>query len=85
MAASVDTSTPPSIHSINLSSGQVVISGTNNVGAGGTYHVLTSTNVALPLTNWTVLANGSFDANGNFSSTNSSGTNRQQFFILQVP
>ena len=47
--------------------------------------VLTSTNVALPLASWTVLTNGSFDVNGNFSSTNSTGTSGQQFFILQLP
>jgi len=76
---------PPTIHNINVSSGQVIISGTNNVGAGGTYHLLTSTNVALPLASWTVLTNGNFDANGNFSSTNATGTSSQQFFILQVP
>lgn len=85
LSVNVAPTTPPTIRTISISSGQVIIGGTNNFGAGGTYHVLTSTNVALPLTNWTVLTSGSFDANGNFSSTNSSGTNSQQFFILQVP
>lgn len=65
--------------------GQIVISGTNNNGAGGTYKVLSATNLTLPLTNWTLLTNGSFDANGNFFSTNSAGTNSQRFYILQVP
>ncbi len=40
--------------------------GTNN----GPYYVLSSTNVALPLSNWTRLQTNSFDANGNFSFTN---------------
>jgi fibronectin-binding autotransporter adhesin len=75
----------PSIGGINVSGGSVVISGTNNNGtAPGTYHVLTSTNVTVPLTNWTVLTNGSFDANGNFSSTNAP-SGGQRFYILQVP
>jgi hypothetical protein len=75
----------PSIRNLVISGGQVIITGTNNNGAGGSYHLLTSTNVALPLSNWTVLGGGSFDANGNFSSTNLTGTNNQQFYRLQVP
>jgi hypothetical protein len=75
----------PSIRNLVVSDGQVVITGTNNNGTAGTYRVLTSTNVALPLSNWTLLTNGSFDANGNFSSTNLAGTNNQRFFRLQVP
>jgi hypothetical protein len=46
---------------------------------------LTSTNVQLALTNWTVLTNGSFDAKGNFSITNAIGTNQRQFYLLRVP
>jgi hypothetical protein len=76
---------PPTIRHISIGGGQVIISGTNNAGAGGTYHVLTTTNLATALTNWTVLTGGSFDASGNFSFTNSSGTNSQRFFKLQVP
>ena len=57
-----------------------------NNGAGGTYQVLSSTNLTVPLTNWTVLTNGTFDGSGDFSVTNSVGnTNTRQFYILQVP
>ena len=77
---------PPTIRSITIASGgKVVISATNNFGAGGTYEILTSTNIALPLTNWTVLTLGAFNANGNSSSTNLTETNSQQFFIFKVP
>jgi hypothetical protein len=77
---------PPTIRSITVNGGgQVVINATNNFGAGGTYEVLTSTNILTPLANWTVLTNGAFNASGNASSTNSSGTNNQQFYILKVP
>jgi hypothetical protein len=76
---------PPTIKSISINGGNVVIGGTNNAGAGGTYHVLSSTNISIPLTNWGILTNGSFDSSGNFSSTNAVGTNAQQFYILQVP
>lgn len=76
----------PTIRNLMVNGGgQMIISGTNNSGAGGSYHVLTSTNLMSPLTNWTVLANGSFDASGNFSSTNSAGTNSQRFYLLSVP
>ena len=46
---------------------------------------ITATNLELPLTNWLVLTNGTFDSSGNFSSTNAVGTNAQQFYILQAP
>jgi hypothetical protein len=78
--------TRPTIgHIVAGIAGQIILSGTNNAGPGGTYHILTSTNVASPLTNWTVLGSGNFDANGNFSSTNSTGTNSQRFYLLEVP
>jgi hypothetical protein len=75
---------PPSIHGIIINGGQVIISGTNNNGAGGSFRVWTSTNVALPLLDWSLLTNGNFDANGNFSSTNPVSGNRR-FYLLQVP
>jgi autotransporter-associated beta strand protein len=77
--------TPPTISHAGLSGGNIIISGTNNSGPGGTYHVLSSTNLTVPLTNWSVVTNGTFDASGNFSSTNATGTNARQFYILQVP
>jgi len=76
---------PPTISGITVSGGNIVITGTNNDGSGGTYHVLTSTNLALPLTNWTVLTNGTFSGSGNFSITNAMGGSRQEFYILKVP
>ena len=75
----------PTISGITVSGGNVVISGTNNTGFGGTYHVLTSTNLTLPIASWTVLTNGTFSGSGNFSTTNMLGGSRQEFYILQVP
>jgi hypothetical protein len=90
-AGSVDLSinvgaiVPPGIHSINLAAGQIIISGSNNTGAaGGTYHLLSSTNLLVPLSNWVIVSGGSFDSFGNFSTTNGA-TNSQQFFILKEP
>jgi hypothetical protein len=70
----------------SASGGNFIASGTNNTGPGGTYHVMVSTNLLLPRTNWTVSTNGSFDSNGNFSFTNTiSITNPEMFYILRVP
>jgi hypothetical protein len=81
----IAASSGPTIGTITVSGGNVVISGGNNTGSTGSYHILTSTNLLLPLSSWTVLTNGNFDSSGNFSSTNAVGTNSRQFYILQVP
>ena len=78
-------STKPTIARISISGGNIILSGTNNTGLGGQYHVLSSTNITTPLINWTVVTNGTFDGSGNFSTTNAAGTNSRQFYILQVP
>ena len=71
---------------IGQSGGNFIASGTNNSGPGGTYNVLTSTNLLLPWTNWMLLTSGNFDSHGNFSFTNAiSSTNRDLFYLLRVP
>lgn len=75
----------PTISGITVSGGNVVLKGQNNTGAGGTYHILSATNLSVPLANWGVVTNGSFDGSGNFASTNAVGTNSRQFYILQTP
>jgi hypothetical protein len=76
----------PTISSIVISGGNIILSGTNNVGtAGGTYHVLTSTNAAAPIGSWSVLTTGTFDANGNFSVTTAIGGTGQRFYLLELP
>jgi hypothetical protein len=76
---------PPTIQHVAMSGTNIVVNGTNNTGPGGTYHVLISSNLTLPRSNWTVLSSGSFDTSGDFSFTNALGTNAQRFYILQVP
>jgi hypothetical protein len=77
---------PPTIQNLSIIDGNVVLTGTNNSGAGGTFHVLTSTNIALPVTNWTAVTNGTFDSSGNFNTTNAiDNTQSLGFYILQVP
>ena len=75
----------PIIQNVALSGGDIIMSGTNNSGSGGSYHVLISTNLLLPRSNWTVLTNGSFDSNGNFVLTNAITTNAWLFYTIQVP
>ena len=66
--------------------GNLIANGTNNNGPGGTYHVLTATNLQLPLADWTVWTNGNFDNSGKFAFTNAiATTNQQLFYLLQVP
>jgi autotransporter-associated beta strand protein len=75
----------PHIDSVSLSSGNLVLSGTGGT-AGADYHVLASTNVALPLAQWSPIQTNQFTVGGNFAFTNSIDSNTPKlFFILQVP
>ena len=75
----------PQIAAIGLSNGAFVFSGAGG-SPNGTYHVISSTNIALPLTNWIPVLTNTFDASGNFSVTNVIDPNtKQRFFLLQVP
>ncbi len=77
--------TSPSIGSVGLAGGQLVLSGTGGV-TNGSYYVLISTNLAAPLTNWTRLLTNQFDGGGNFNFTNAMNTNSpQSFYMLQLP
>ena len=76
----------PTIQLAAASVGNIIITGTNNFGAGGSFRILASTNLLLPRTDWTVLTNGIFDVNGNFSFTNSiAGATAQMFYTIAVP
>jgi hypothetical protein len=76
----------PVITSTVLSGTQLVLTGTNGL-ASETYYVLTSTNLALPFSQWTRVATSMLNANGDFTMTlpnavDSAGS--QQFYILQA-
>jgi hypothetical protein len=74
----------PYITSISLSGTSLIINGTNGL-AGEQYDVLSSTNVSLPLANWTSITNSTFGG-GTFSITNTVDPSLPaQFFILRVP
>ena len=59
-------------------------SGGNGI-PGWAYSVLASTNLALPVSQWPVVATNLFDADGNFSFTNGPGLNApRQFYLLKL-
>lgn len=74
----------PEITGINMSGTSLEISGTNGT-AGLQYTLLTSTNLTLPVSQWTPITTNTF-ASGNFSITNlmNSGAS-QRFYIMEVP
>jgi PKD repeat protein len=74
----------PSIGSVTMSAGSLVLNGTGGI-SGQQYRILTSTNVALPLSSWTTMETGAFAADGSYSYTNSTPTNQASFFILVSP
>ena len=52
---------------------------------GGQYAVLTTTNVALPVVQWTPIATNFFDGSGNFEFTTNIVGSPQLYFMLRVP
>ena len=68
---------------VKVSGMNVIFTGTNGV-PNWTYYVLTSTNLALPLTYWTMMATNVFDSGGGFQFTNTHNA-LQQFYRLQLP
>jgi len=74
---------PPVIGGVNQSNGNLVLTGTGP--ANENYLVLTSTNLILPLANWTPIATNSFGPAGSFSFTNAITPGQpQNFYRLQV-
>jgi hypothetical protein len=81
---SVIALTPPVFGSLRWSGNHLILGGTNGP-QGGTYYVLTTTNLGLPIAQWTVLSTNNFDGSGNFSFTNPVSAALQQYFLLRVP
>jgi fibronectin-binding autotransporter adhesin len=75
----------PHFVSVKLVGTSLVMSGTNGT-AGGSYYVLTSTNVAAPLASWQPVATNSFSGTGTFNFTNSVNSSEpQRFYLLKLP
>ena len=74
----------PAITRINLSGTSLVLSGTNGT-SGLQFTVLTSTNLSLPLGQWSSVTTGTFTGSS-FSVTNTVNPGKpQNFYLLQVP
>lgn len=79
------TVVPPQFNAPVVSGTDLSLSGTGGI-AGGTYHLLTSTDVALAVSNWTPIATNVFDGSGNFTFTETfdPGT-PQRFYLIAIP
>ena len=65
--------------------GNLILSG-NGGTPSGNYFVLTTTNVTLPVANWSRIATNQFDATGLFNLTNQiNPATPQLFYRLQLP
>jgi hypothetical protein len=76
----------PALTSIRLSGTNVVLNAANGF-VGGTYYVLTSTNLTMPLNQWLPLSTNVLGASGSFTLTASNGFAPKfprQFYVLQV-
>jgi autotransporter-associated beta strand protein len=71
----------PRFGGVTVSGSNFILSGSNGV-PNWTYYVLASTNLALPLTNWTTVSTNSFDSAGHFNFTNATGSGMPQTFYL---
>jgi fibronectin-binding autotransporter adhesin len=80
----VAVSIQPVISTVAMSGGNLVFSGSGGT-PGGTFYVLTSANLLLPLANWTLTTTNMFDGGGNFSVTNAvNPDSAQEYYLLKV-
>jgi autotransporter-associated beta strand protein len=75
----------PVFSSVSTAPGQLILSGSNG-SLGGNYYVLVSSNLLVPLSNWTYIATDAFNGDGTFSFTNNvDPTVPRQFIVIQLP
>ncbi|MGD0743875.1 MAG: PQQ-dependent sugar dehydrogenase [Verrucomicrobiota bacterium] len=80
----VSTNSVPFFSSLKISGANLVASGTNGPH-GGSYYLLTSTNLMFPFTNWTRVSTNPFDAGGGFIFTNPLNPGLPAlFYLLQL-
>ncbi|HOX03954.1 MAG TPA: hypothetical protein P5555_16850 [Candidatus Paceibacterota bacterium] len=79
------TAATPAIAATFIADGNLVFTGDGGI-EGGAYHVLSATNVTLPLIEWIPVATNLFGPGGTFSVTNSvNPAVPESFFRLAVP
>lgn len=71
--------TSPTIAKIQIVGGNLVFSGSGGVNSWP-YYLLVSTNLNLPVAQWTPIATNQFDSSGNFTLTNAISTSSSQMF-----
>jgi PKD repeat protein len=74
----------PTIGSVVLSNGNLAIGGTNG-SPGVQYRILSSTNLALPLPDWTPVLTNVFAPDGSYGCTVYPGASTAEFFRLVSP
>jgi hypothetical protein len=74
---------PLVIGTVSVSNTNIAFNGSNGPW-NRTFYVLASTNVSLPLSNWSRLATNAFDASGNFNFSNGISGDRK-YYLLEVP
>jgi hypothetical protein len=79
----VATPSEPIFGAVQFNGTGLVITGSNG-SPGAPYYVLTTTNLALPIADWTVLSTNAFDSFGNFSFTNTGLSAPQEYFLLRL-
>ncbi len=81
----VEAAPHPAFGGIQVSGTNLLVEGVNGV-KNANYYILESSDLALPLSNWTRLATNEFDPNGGFAFTNIINANvPKQFYQLQLP
>ncbi len=77
----------PSITNVSITGTSLLLSGANGA-SGQTYYVLSSTNLSLPLNQWTPVATNILSASGSFTIVVPnivSPSNPQRYCVLQMP
>ncbi len=81
----ISSTVPPAFGAPALVGGNLILTGSNGL-AGANYTILSTTNLALPLSQWVSNTAGTFNGTGGFSNSIPVGTNPpQQFFQIQTP
>jgi PKD repeat protein len=78
------TSPAPKLGNLSLLAGKLILGGTNGP-VHVQYRILTSTNLGLPLANWTPVLTNTIPSNGFYGYTNGFPTNRAAYFRLVSP
>ncbi|HEY1789728.1 MAG TPA: hypothetical protein VGJ73_16390, partial [Verrucomicrobiae bacterium] len=86
VSATVLSLTPPNITSVALSGTSLTITATNGT-AGGMWTLLQSTNLTLPINQWTPVLTNTFDSSGSFTLTTNivNPANARDFYLLEEP